>query len=66
MMAMLHSLQNRNTEVTVSQEVALQTAAERISTEVEVVVSQLAAAVSSFALLHNDIVSQLVRGRESY
>lgn len=59
MMAMLKSLQNRQSEMADSHELALQTASEQIHTEAQAVTAQIAAAVASFALLQGDLVGVL-------
>lgn len=56
MMAMLKSLQNHHSQMAVSNEIALQTASEKIHTEAQVVTTQIAAAVISFSALQNDLV----------
>jgi hypothetical protein len=57
MMAMLKSLQSHHEKMAVSHEHALQTVVVQIHTEAQAVTSQIAAAVISFAALHNDLVS---------
>jgi uncharacterized phage protein gp47/JayE len=57
MMTLLKSMQDHQSEIASSHEVALRAAAQNIHTEAEVFVSQIATAVLSFAALQGDIVS---------